>query len=428
MQISGKALELAINYTSLFHTKRNRVEIISDFPDGNDAEVLSSLRLHPQGWVALSRNTSSDESTEWCTVHDIQSLPTNPEDDELISSRTPLMWRSSTRDRQPAQPPAQPVENDPHVQTFRAGGIEIISTGSQGEDPGPSPVIEIDLNLRRRERRMTGQEERENQEDQDDDEREMETNERDVETGEEVEVEGTRFLSANNLPALEMFGEFQQRRLRRATTNSVAAAGEALVAGEEAAVAATEHRAEAAADARVGDGEARREERRINIIGAGNVPFGAEEGFRSDRGGFLIIGPNTGPRGRGRVLYFGTPGAHRAQQQRIPKDARIHKNVSRLTHFIEESNTGKGFIKEQSFSPCGRFIASPFGYGVRLLGFSESGSDLSGCVPTEPVRLYELGTKLGHNEVVLSSAFSPCHWLLATGCLSGRIVWHQPVL
>ena len=39
MQMTGKALELAINYTSLFHSKRNRVEIISDFPDGNDAEV-----------------------------------------------------------------------------------------------------------------------------------------------------------------------------------------------------------------------------------------------------------------------------------------------------------------------------------------------------------------------------------------------------
>jgi len=432
MQISGKALELAINYTSLFHTKRNRVEIISDFPEGNDAEVLSSLRLHPQGWVALSRNTSSDESTEWCTVHDIQSLPTNPEDDELISARSPLMWRGS-RDR-PAQP-AQPVENDPHLQTFRAGSIEIISTGSQGE-PGPSPVIEIDLNLRRRERRMTGpperMEERGNEGQDDDDEREMETTERDVETGEEVEVEGTRFLSANNLPALELFGELQQQRRLRGGgggSNSVAAAGEALAAGEEAAAAAAEHRAEAAADARVGNVEARREGGRINIIGAGNVPFGAEEGFRSDRGGFLIIGPNTGgPRGRGRVLYFGTPGAHRAQQARIPKDARIHKNVKRLTHYIEESNTGKGFIKEQSFSPCGRFIASPFGYGVRLLGFSEKGTDLSSCVPSEPVRLYELGTKLGHNEVVLSSAFSPCHWLLATGCLSGRIVWHQPVL
>lgn len=280
---------------------------------------------------------------------------------------------------------------------------------------------------------MTGPPERRdeggNNEEQDDDEREMETNEG-VETGEEVEVEGARFLSANNLPALEMFGELQQRRLRGggSSSNSVAAAGEALAAGEEAAAAAAEHRAEAAADARVGDNEARREGGRINIIGAGNVPFGAEEGFRNDRAGFLIIGPNTGPRGRGRVLYFGTPGAHRAQQQRIPKDARIHKNVNRLTHFIEESNTGKGFIKEQSFSPCGRFIASPFGYGVRLLGFSEQGSDLSSCVPSEPVRLCELGTKLGHNEVVLSSAFSPCHWLLATGCLSGRIVWHQPVL
>jgi len=424
MQISGKAIEMAINYTSLFHAKRNRVEIISDFPEGNDAEVLSSLRLHPQGWVALSRNTSSDESTEWCTVHDIQSLPTDPEEDELISSRAPLMWRSST---QPA--PAQPVESDPHVQTYRAGGIEIVSTGAQGEEAGPSPVIEIDLNIRRRERRMTAQEEREEQ-DEDDNEREMEDDEdtRDVETGEEVEVEGSRFLSANSLAALEMIGEFQQRRLRGAASgsNSAAAAEEALEAGEEAAAAAVEHRVEAAADARVGNGEARREG--INIIGAGNVPFGAEEGFRSDRGGFLIIGPNTGPRGRGRVLYFGTPGAHRAQQQRIPKDAKIHRNVKRLTHYIEESNTGKGFIKEASFSPCGRFIASPFGYGVRLLGFSEYGADLASCVPEQPVRLYELGTKLGHNEVVLSSAFSPCHWLLATGCLSGRIAWHQPVL
>ena len=58
MQLSGKvgnwwqkllhnsffqALELAINYTQLFHAKRNRVEIISDFPDGNDAEVTIVL-------------------------------------------------------------------------------------------------------------------------------------------------------------------------------------------------------------------------------------------------------------------------------------------------------------------------------------------------------------------------------------------------
>ena len=129
--------------------------------------------------------------------------------------------------------------------------------------------------------------------------------------------------------------------------------------------------------------------------------------------------------------------------QRIPKDAKIRKNIPRLTHYIEESNTGKGFIKEQSFSPCGRFLASPFGYGVRLLGFSERGSDLADCPPTQPQILHELGTKLGHNDVgftfifheinfllqvVLSTAFSPHHWLLATGCLSGRISWHQPLV
>ena len=85
--------------------------------------------------------------------------------------------------------------------------------------------------------------------------------------------------------------------------------------------------------------------------------------------------------------------------QRIPKDAKIRKNIPRLTHFIEESNTGKGFIKEQSFSPCGRFLASPFGYGVRLLAFSERGADLSDCPPTQPQILHELGTKLGHNDV-----------------------------
>merc|ERR1712058_163563 len=110
----------------------------------------------------------------------------------------------------------------------------------------------------------------------------------------------------------------------------------------------------------------------------------------------VVVGANGSEmgisRGRPRLLYFGTPAGHGAEQQRIPKDAKIHLNVPRLTHYIEESNQGKGFIKELSFSPDGRFIASPFAHGVRLL------------------------------------AFSPCHWVMVTGCLSGRISWHQPVV
>ena len=120
-----QALELAINYTQLFHAKRNRVEIISDFPDGNDAEVLSSLRLHPQGWVALSRNTSSDEGSEWCCVHDIQSLPTQPDEDQAVGERPPLTWRSGGV---PRARPSAPVVQVTLVfnELFIGNGIQIL--------------------------------------------------------------------------------------------------------------------------------------------------------------------------------------------------------------------------------------------------------------------------------------------------------------
>ena len=84
MQISGKPLPVAVQYTPLFHAKRNRVEFICDFPEDDEAEIISSLQLHPQGWVAVSRNVSSDDSSEWCCVHDIQSYPSKEEMDEDI--------------------------------------------------------------------------------------------------------------------------------------------------------------------------------------------------------------------------------------------------------------------------------------------------------------------------------------------------------
>ena len=421
MQISRKPIEMAVNYTHLFHAKRNRVEIISDFPDGNDAEVLSSLRLHPQGWVAVTRNTSSDERSEWCTVHDIQTLATAPAEDVPVPPHAaPLNWAHAAPAprRQPPVPSIEEIEADPTAQRYRAGNIEIISTGLREEAAGPRPVITIDLNVRRRARRL--QEDDVNEEERDErEEREespprlrddlngvgievgaMETERRpDVERGEEITVDGAyNFISANSLSALEVFGH-----LRNGNGNGVGPGNDEA----EAAAAGPSNNEDPEAE----QPEAARSNDRLVVIGAG------------------------GGRGRGaRLLYFGTPGGHRAQQMRIPKDAKIHRNVPRLTHFLEESNKGKGFIKEQSFSPCGRFVASPFGYGVRLLAFSPNCEDLSHCAPRgdpgpgSAVKLYEVGSKFGHNEVVLSTAFSPTHWLMVTGCLSGRIAWHQPLL
>ncbi|KAL1423299.1 hypothetical protein MTO96_021277 [Rhipicephalus appendiculatus] len=58
-----------------FTARRNRVELICDFPSENDAEIISSLQVHPHGWCVLSRNTSRNEKSEWTCVHDIQEQP-----------------------------------------------------------------------------------------------------------------------------------------------------------------------------------------------------------------------------------------------------------------------------------------------------------------------------------------------------------------
>ena len=64
MQLSQTTIPVAANFTYLFSRNRNRVEFVTDFPQGDDAEVISSLQVHPHGWCALSRNVSAGEKTE----------------------------------------------------------------------------------------------------------------------------------------------------------------------------------------------------------------------------------------------------------------------------------------------------------------------------------------------------------------------------
>lgn len=72
MQLGRQFIPTAAKFDRVFskNMKRNRVELVSDFP--NDAEVISSLQIHPHGWCALSRNIGYDESTEFSCLHDIQ--------------------------------------------------------------------------------------------------------------------------------------------------------------------------------------------------------------------------------------------------------------------------------------------------------------------------------------------------------------------
>lgn len=113
----------------------------------------------------------------------------------------------------------------------------------------------------------------------------------------------------------------------------------------------------------------------------------------------------------------------------VPPDHKIHKNFNRLTHYIEEANVGRGFIKELCYSNDGRIICSPFSHGVRLLSFSPNCDELSTLLPKLPgIKLHEIGTNVSHSNIVLCTKFSPVHPLLVSGCLAGRIVWYQPRL
>ncbi|XP_061741964.1 LOW QUALITY PROTEIN: DDB1- and CUL4-associated factor 10 [Nerophis ophidion] len=98
----------------------------------------------------------------------------------------------------------------------------------------------------------------------------------------------------------------------------------------------------------------------------------------------------------------------------------------RLSHYIEEANVGRGYIKELCFSPDGRLICSPYGYGVRLLAFDERCGELSDCLPVQTSCLREVRAIYSHSDVVLTTKFSPTHCQLASGCLSGRVALYQP--
>lgn len=72
MQTSGQSFPTGTIFNHLFlpTRKHNRVEFIDDYTD--DAEVISSLQIHPHGWNAVSRSINRSESQEVTWVHDIQ--------------------------------------------------------------------------------------------------------------------------------------------------------------------------------------------------------------------------------------------------------------------------------------------------------------------------------------------------------------------
>ena len=97
-------------------------------------------------------------------------------------------------------------------------------------------------------------------------------------------------------------------------------------------------------------------------------------------------------------------------------------------HVASEHET----IKEISFSPDGKVIASPSFNTVKLLAATSECPDLdyflqSTSLPSH--ELYDLKCPLiEHKSLVTCCAFAPRDMMLATGCVDGEVYIHQPVL
>ncbi|XP_075223965.1 DDB1- and CUL4-associated factor 10 homolog isoform X2 [Lycorma delicatula] len=457
MQVSRSTIPVAASYTHLFSHKRktNRLEFVTDFPQGDDAEVVSSLQVHPHGWCALSRNISHHEVSEWTCVHDIQDreLSDCDADSELSddegngSSEDRDCFIETEQQSTPAvvvnpgeeisiQIPSQREREQERERANRraqsASGSSSFFRGfpisSRGDIPPLTSTDVWEALVAIREVRSQRERER----------AEAERRQNGVEMASNLDME-TRMrivrMSSGLPEAREVFGERRERRerRRRADTDSDDSSRERDRDEEQSNGDDTE------APRAVTSIVIRRSPRRRDGTRERNQdaePGTTQQRDRNTRRPLSEYEATLAHMAGRTVVILGSSRNRMPHVMvrpttcvKVPKNHRIHQNIPRLTHFIEEPNVGKGFIKELCFSADGRLICSPFGYGVRFLSFSPECSELSTCVPKgEAVKLYELGTNVCHRDIVVSTKFSPKHCLLVSGCLNGRICWHQPVI
>ncbi|XP_018392603.1 PREDICTED: DDB1- and CUL4-associated factor 10 [Cyphomyrmex costatus] len=457
MQLSQTTIPIAASYTHLFaHTRtHNRVEFLTDFPIGDDAEVISSLQVHPQGWCALSRNVSSGEKSEWTCIHDIQERQASSNMEQVNEVEEGRLTSLNVEE----------FEEFPQSQASRSGMTSsfVIENGNRARivhdvsdvrsnsfdssvrvsmDAAPSSIRSSRTSWQVTARRNLRSQSRSPRPDRN----AMRTNFDMVEVSSSTSAAADSRVNAihdddrsedqnvddndsspYDVSALERdareyrsprpHSQLNDLRRRNMIDNFTSGNVELHVSSTdvwEALVAIRETRL-------------RRERERQFYPGAERRDWLP----RSNNGVSV-------PRSSHTVVIIGDRNRVQNLQNRqnlqtmyaIPRNHKIHQNTPRLTHYIEEPNVGSGYIKELCFSADGRLICSPFGYGVRLLAFSSDCTELSNCVPpaNESVQLHELATHIGHSDIVVSTKFSPKHYLLVSGCLSGKIVWHQPVV
>lgn len=355
MQTNETIFPVHARFTHLFSHRRkfNRVELIDDFPRGDEAEVISSLQIHPQGWCALSRNITTDERSEWTCVHDIQDYEIIDNVPESCTDYSENMEENSN---------SSAVTGDDQADRLRPHhSSEVDFSSDDFTSSSSTDIWEVLMSIH-------------------------ESREAGILLG----IPPFTNMLSNGIRIIRVSSGIEDPYLYEEEVNS--------------------------SDTNVSNDDAYQSTSNYSPSSNENTHFGSEHVGSSER--MDISGSSTSDNYRNAInreaqtiIIVGPRNAGGNPLQRIVKNKfsklispnyQIHKNKSRLTHYIEETNVGKGYIKELSFSQDGRIICSPYSYGVRLLAFNEKCSEMSTCFPNKtPVSLYEIGTSTAHNDIVL---------------------------
>ncbi|XP_068155465.1 DDB1- and CUL4-associated factor 10 homolog [Drosophila tropicalis] len=419
MQLGEQYIPQAAKYDHVFskRQKKNRVELVTDFPEQNDAEMITALQIHPECLCMLTRNVSCDEQSEWTCIHDINE-ETTPADEDT-EEEEPVVKRK----RVPTPSSTSSSSSNSSFGSSNGNGSDNGTSGSSTDSSGSSRSSSTSS------------------------------------TGERVQ-------DATQADAL-------MRPLRRPTRsvhfihleNAAAARAEAAVSNSQITPRADSYIPDIwAAEVTVQERAIRQSRARnsSNHVSGYNSVYAISSGvlpLRPSVASRLVVNstrqrpytepPTTPPTGaasgnnsettvrfeispRLRIRPFIDSQSVSVTAMKL-KGHSIMMNAKKLLYYASETNTKASFIKEPGFSADGRIICSPYGNGVRLLGYSANCMEYPRYqvfdeVKRSPRPLVEIATITEHQDVVLCAKFSPREPLLVTGCNAGEITWYRPNL
>lgn len=387
MQLGDQYFPIVSEFRHVFDTRRrrNRIELVSDFPESNDAEVICSLAISPHSWVAVSRNMNADEQSEWTCVHDIQEMA-DPYQHQLPQSKHgPGTSRSAFVDQEDEYDAVKQNVAEQFA-SLRQLVLDQINKSTSSEHNTRAKMY-----LKKVNRFLT--------------------------------LLGNPLDSNNTLPivpntSFDMWsGQLAEHRANNRTGVTRLCSG--LITGQVVKSNNAEGDELTAADPGI----------YLTSSDDDDDEEDVQDSQRNEDSEEVLLDKfyaTIGNRLNQLIEELRTVQKHMNQKYKT--------NKPRLLYFKKELNFGKGFIKELCFSSDGRVIASPYGKGVRLLAFNNRCQELSDCVeswhePQAPRVLQEVAVdKDCHSNVVVCAKFSPNYPLLVTGCLRGSIVWHNPRL